>query len=307
MKKIDFAGILSITIIILTSIILIGATIIKYDVFNLKDNNNNDNEPLSITLSQIAQKFNSHPTIQAYEDFDTTITATATENAITINVDGELEGIKQNKYTYQLDGNILTMTISNDDMFAALMSIIITEATQQLYGVAKDEASKTLNSEQFANYTVEKEGVELKKGESQAIFKLDISRKITLADFSNTYIKVSDFDNDALEFVKGDGSFSFYKGNIYFKKTGYDEETKILIYEKDNLTNNTYKSLLSAITVIYDEEEADAFAEQYSSLSLGDKTFDRYTIEVNPELNDVDILEDSSYKWIRLTIDKSLD
>ena len=112
---------------------------------------------------------------------------------------------------------------------------------------------------------------------------MDITKKIPLVDFSNTYIEVSDLQ-DLKKYISGDGSAEKSKGNIWFNKSGYDGEYTLLVAEKGNLTENTYKSVLSILEVMFDNDKViQHFKNNYPNISTGDKEFKGFNIKVNPK------------------------
>lgn len=78
--------------------------------------------------------------------------------------------------------------------------------------------------------------------------------------------------------------------------------------KKNNLTNNSYKSLLSIIQVMFDSSEAvDYFKKNYPELFL-DKEFSGFKIELNPVKTNWEqklIPDNSGYEFIRVTINNS--
>ena len=139
---------------------------------------------------------------------------------------------------------------------------------------------------------------------------MDITKKIPLADFSDTYIEVSDLQS-LKEYISGEGSAEKRKGNIWFNKSGYDGEYTLLVAEKGNLTENTYKSVLSILEVMFNNDKViQYFKSNYPNISSGDKEFNGFSIKVNPtdktEWEESLIPSDRGYEFIRIVIDKTL-
>ena len=84
----------------------------------------------------------------------------------------------------------------------------------------------------------------------------------------------------------------------------------MLVAEKYDLTDNTYKSILSIIEVMFDSNNAsDYFKSNYSGISIGNKEFSGFKVEINPiktESEEYLIPKDSEYQFVRITIDKDL-
>ena len=260
------------------------------------------------TLEQIANAFNNCSTVKEYATYGSIWKATSNGNKLTISV---VANSTTTNLEYTLEDSVLSANFSGDDAFTGLaVTIVLTDSIGQLHGYSDGELFTTLNSDKISNYTVENEGFEAKEtSDKNYQIKIDISKKIPLIDASNVYIEVSDLQ-DLKSYISGDGSAEKSKGNIWFNKSGYDGENTLLIAEKDNLTDNTYKSILSIIEVMFDSGKAsDYFKTNYSGISVGNKEFTGFKIEINPiktEFEEILIPSDSGYKFARITIDKSL-
>ena len=262
------------------------------------------------TLSEIVNKFNNSTIVETYENAGGSIIATHDVDSITITVtvDDEQESVE-----LLLEGNILSIEIDQNESIGFLKSYItlsIIDIIGQLHGYEEGELAATVNSDEaYNNYTLEKEGFEI-KDVSETKFKLmvDISKKIPLADFSNTYIEVSDLDFQK-DYLYGDGSTESRKGNIYIHKDGYDGDNTVIVAEKKALSDNTYKSILSVLEVMFDSKDAVKYFESnYSDLSIGNKEFRGLKVEINPPKTDWETTllgADNTYKFVRLSIDKN--
>lgn len=260
------------------------------------------------TLEQIANAFNNCSTVKEYATYGSVWNATSNGNKLTISVTANSS---TTNLEYTLEDSILSANFSGDDAFTGLaVTIVLTDSIGQLHGYSDGELFTTLNSDKISSYTIENEGFEAREtSDKNYQIKIDISKKIPLIDVSNVYIEVSDLQ-DLKDYISGDGSAEKSKGNIWFNKSGYDGENTLLIAEKDNLTDNTYKSILSIIEVMFDSSKAsDYFKTNYSGISVGNKEFTGFKIEINPtktELEERLIPSNSGYKFARITIDKSL-
>ena len=81
------------------------------------------------------------------------------------------------------------------------------------------------------------------------------------------------------------------------------KENVITIGEKNNLTENTYKSLLNVIEIILNTEEKEKFENEFPTLE--NKSSEKYNLILNPELDELlsMIFYDSTYKLVQLKID----
>lgn len=260
------------------------------------------------TLEQIANAFNNCSTVKEYATYGSVWNATSDVNKLTISVTANST---TTNLEYTLEDSILSANFSGDDAFTGLaVTIVLTDSIGQLHGYSDGELFTTLNSDKISSYTIENEGFEAKEtSDKNYQIKIDISKKIPLIDVSNVYIEVSDLQ-DLKDYISGDGSAEKSKGNIWFNKSGYDGENTLLIAEKDNLTDNTYKSILSIIEVMFDSSKAsDYFKTNYSGISVGNKEFTGFKIEINPTKTEFEerlIPSDSGYKFARITINKDL-
>ena len=260
------------------------------------------------TLEQIVNKFNNCSTVKDYASKGSVWKATNEENKIITSVTTNDKTIE---WEYNLEGSILKAEFSGENAFSGLILCeTLTDCIGQLNGYSEGELYSTLNSDKIQDYSVENEGFEIKKT-SDGTFKvqIDISKKIPLIDVCDSYIEVSDLEG-IKNFISGDGSAEKSKGKIWFNKSGYDGKNTILIAEEGELTENTYKSILSIIEVMFDSSKAaDYFKENYPQILTGNKEFDGFKIEVNPtktEFEEKLIPEDSGYRFIRITVDKEI-
>lgn len=265
----------------------------------------------SITLEQIVEKFNKSSIVDNYKNAGGNISATNDTDSIniTVNVSGKTENIE-----LLLEGNVLSIEIDQEESSAfvkAYVTLSVIDIIGQLHGYQEGELAQTVNSDKAKNYTLEKEGYELENiSETKFKIKVDITKKIPLVDFSNTYIEVSDVQG-LKEYISGDGCTEKSKGNIWFNKSGHDGEYTLLVAEKGNLTENTYKSVLSILEVMFDNDKViQYFKNNYPNISSGDKEFNGFSIKINPtdktQFEESAIPSDSGYEFVRIVIDKSL-
>lgn len=261
-----------------------------------------------ITLEQIADKFNSSANVLQNIELGIIMHADANEDYIIITNSGEGSDMIEVKFT--LNSNILSAEIG---LINSAQVAVLVDCVGQLHGYSDGETYSTQSSDEFKNYTLEKEGVETTKTDNDVgIIKIDITKKFPLADFSSVFIEVSDLQ-DKKEYISGGGSGQKSKGNITFfykdgNREGYDNEvTTLVIGEKDSLTENAYKSILSILEVMFDGKDVvDYFQSQYPGFSEGNKEFAGFKIEISPVQDDWERLSlEGKYSGIvRITIDK---
>ena len=265
----------------------------------------------SITLEKIVEEFNASSIVSEYEAVGGSISAVNDDGSIsiTLNANETTENIE-----LLFEENILSIEIDEEEenAFAKVyITLKVLDVIGQIHGYREGELIKTLSSDEAMGYTLEEEGFEMYyTSETKFRIMTDITKKIPLLDFSNTYIEVSDIEY-LKEFISGDGSAEDQEGNVWFNKSGYDGKYTLLVAEEVKLTENAYKSILSILQVMFDNESVvKYFKENYSSISIGDKEFAGFSIKVNPkdktELEEFAIPSDSEHEFVRIVIDKGL-
>lgn len=266
----------------------------------------NVNYAESITLPQIVDTFNNCSTVKDLIHSGLILVATDMGDGINISIDAEG---KNYNLEYKLNGNILSTTIINDEaaMVKEAANGFLIDCIGQLHGYSELQIASTLNSHEVMGYTVENEGLEIKeKSDGSVQIKIDITKKFPLLDLSNIYIEVKDLE-DLKNFISGSGTAQKNKGDITFYK---DLNNTILVIEDNGLTQNSYKSLLSILEVMFDSDKVvNYFKENYSDLSVGNKEFNGFKIEVNPSKSEWEeklMPLDNGYEFVRITVNKDL-
>ncbi len=287
------------------SVIIIGIGIYGF-VINYLKKDNKDLIETKITLEQITNQFNNSSTVKEYSIQGSIWKATQNANKLNISL---TVGTETSNIEYILNGDILSGNFTgNDAITGAIVSLVLTDCIGQLHGYSDGALFNTLNSEQIKNYTLEKEGLKVEQpSDGNFQIKININKKIPLADFSNVYITVEDLEA-MKDNISGDGSAEKNKGNIWFNKSGYNNEYTLLIGEKNTLTKNTYNSIISILTVMFNNDKIiNYFNENYSDISVGNKQFEGFNIMIDPtDLTDFEenLLEPSSgYKFMKIIID----
>lgn len=267
----------------------------------------NVNQAESITLEQICSTFNNSSIVKQYADSGSVCTASSSGNNLTIAV---ATPTVTTDIVYTLNGSILSATLSGETMFTGLfISSYLADAVGQLHGHPEGAVASALNLDQAQNYTLENEGFQAKMIDGTTYeVAMDINKKFPLEDVTNVYLEVADLENMST-FISGDGSAQKSKGNVILHKSGYGNEAIVFIGEKNGLTENTYKSILSVLHVMFGSDQAPSyFQTNYSSLSEGNKDFNGFKVEVNPTKSDMEnavLGSDNTYQFVRLTIDKN--
>lgn len=141
----------------------------------------------------------------------------------------------------------------------------------------------------------------------------------TSISFAASYIEVNELE-EWKSSLQGEGSLTFNKDNktdlVLVKKSNYDDKNNVTftIREKDKLTENSYNSILSVLDIIFDSNNVSKyFSSTYNGFELGNKEFDGFKIEINPEFNsnesfvfDSELYKLTEYGAVRVTVNKEV-
>lgn len=251
-------------------------------------------------LKEIAEKFNGLEDIKSMAEYGTTYKATVSKSSLTIEISGK--DVESKSLEYKLDGNILSGEFKEEDsLVAGISTVYLVDSIAQINGYKPGEIISTINDERISEYTVAKEGFEVSEGETLKV-KIDITKKIPLLDFSNTYITVEDLES-AKEYLI-DGSYDTYSTGLHLNSFYSDGEYVVKIGEENGLTMKAYNSLSSFLEVVFNDAAVSYLNDNYS-LSDGSKEFAGIKIEYDVKLSEDDFsVPNDSYKVMRVTIDK---
>ena len=172
----------------------------------------------------------------------------------------------------------------------------------QVNGYKDGELFYTLNSEEILNYTVDNEGFEIKENGSYYSVKMDIDKKIPLIDLSEFYLKPDDFE--IIKKIIDDKETGNQTGKnlkMAYNVMIHEDENYIYIGEENETTDSTYKSILSAIEVIYGDKVVEHFKSIYPKFLDGITYLEGFTIQTDVEIEEDSIFADS--KVVLVTID----
>lgn len=255
------------------------------------------------SLEQIKDAFNSNSTVVSYGTYGTVMEASVEGNKIIVSGHyGEEPEITIFSLDFVLDGNILTTSFDFEDetaMVNAVVVMLMTDSISTFHGYEEGEIIPTLNSDQIADYTIAEDGFEMGEELGNTYFKIDISKKITEADFSDVYLTEEDLQ-DSIDYIKGDGFSAGSKGYILYSIGGYDGDKEVIIAQKDEAGENAYKSIMSVLSVIFDKKIVDEFKTKYKNVNnsvdyLGIK------VERHPSFSTEEEAEYEGYDAIRVT------
>ena len=248
-------------------------------------------------LDKIVKKFNNCETVKTYKDYGYDLKASATKDKLTIS--STIEETKT-KVEFKLEGNILSNeNLSNDDLMAMLLLI---DSIGQTYGYKDGQLLQNLNafSDEIRKYTFDNEGFELIMDDEKISLKIDISKKIPLISMDKFYLTTDEFDTVSQIIAdKENGNQTGKVGNIAYDIFVGDEESTIKIGQDEKLSDSAYKSILSALEVMYGDDVAKHFQEIYPKFVDGKTKVGDFTIETNYKFEDQD---DSIFKDTKVVL-----
>ncbi|MBR1413121.1 MAG: hypothetical protein IJ574_00425 [Bacilli bacterium] len=251
-------------------------------------------------LAEIAKKFNDSETVKTYKDYGYELNASATKDTLTISSKTEE---KKSKVEFKLEGNILSNeNLSVNDLMATLLVI---DSVGQTHGYKDGELSKNINtfSDDVKKYTLDKEGIELVLNDEKVSLKIDISKKIPLINMDKFYMTADDFDMVSQIIADHEnGNQNGKTGNIAYDIFIGDKESTIQIGQDKKLSDSAYKSIISALEVMYGKDVAKHFQEIYPKFVDGKTTVEAFTIETNYKVEDQDESVFKDTKVVLITI-----
>ena len=258
-----------------------------------------------ITLQQIADSFNNCETVKSYKEFGFEWSGEAKENELVINAKSEEDF---STFVFAFSDGVLSSEFSSGESLSGLMiTSVLTDSIGQIHGYKDGELFYTLNSDQITSYTLENEGFEIKEqGDGAYIVKIDVTKKIPLADLSGVYIDEEDMDEFLIDLLKSDepGSYSSVDGPLAYDIDKFEDTITIYFAEKDGLTSRAYNSILSFIKVIFDSDKAvNYFKENYTGIDEGNKTFNGFEVNLNVVEDDMPTFP-TDFSVMKLKIDK---
>lgn len=264
-----------------------------------------------ITLDKLAEKLNTSRLTRYYENWENRkFTARVNENKIEVVENDNVI------FYYELNENILSITVTAEDPNALVINLYGTEMIDivgECHGYDVNESTSILAGVEESQLTLEEYGVVIESiSDTSSILKIDINKKVPMADTSEKYLKVSDLikDENTKTRLMGEGKISATGRHININK--YDlEDNKVVVCFSEALGFSylSYNTMSSVVEVMFDSEEArEYFETNYSSINLGDKEFPGFKIEqyakVTPE--EENGILGVYMPFTRITIDKNM-
>lgn len=237
------------------------------------------------TLEEVAEAFNNNSTVESYKDYGYIYSASTDESepdVLRISVTDPEE--YASVFSWELDDSILSYEHITDEQL--MMVMILADSIGQVNGYEEGELKDTLNSPDIRNYTVENEGIEIKENGSYYSVKMDIDKKVPLVDLSDYYLTPEEFEimTEILE-NSSSGNQMGKSLKMVYQLIADEDENVIYMGEKNELTQSAYKSVLSAIEVMYNKAAAQDFPSLYSDFSEGNVWLNGVVVEIDPELD----------------------
>lgn len=256
-----------------------------------------------LTLEKVAEGFNNSETVIKYKEYGFELKATAGDNEFLVT---SKMGDETSTITYKLVDNVL---VKEDVQTSELVATaVLIDAIGVLEGYEVGEVTSNMNAfpEEYQNYTVSKDGFELVDNGDTSSFKISLNKKIKLIDLSNFYLKPEQFEM-IKEIVdeKSTGNETGKIAKLAYNIEVRDDESYIYIGETKKLTQSAYKSILSALEVMYGKDIADKFEVAYPKFKKGIKKTGTFTIDSNYQMSSQDDSIFSGMKIVLVTIDNS--
>jgi len=240
----------------------------------------------SHTLEEIVEKFNNSEVVEQFANYGYEMVAATNEyepNILSVTLT-TAEG--STTVSYELSGSILSYEYLVDNTL--ITAYFLADSIGQVNGYEDGKLLENFNLflEEIHDYTVEDEGFEITENGDYYSVKMDIDKKVPLIDLSEFYLKPSDFDF-LKEIVDENsvGNQTGKKSKLVYDVMIQEEENYIYIGEEDELTNSSYKSILSVLEVIYGQKVVDYFESIYPDYSYGNMILDGFTIETDVEMD----------------------
>ena len=252
-------------------------------------------------LAEIAKKINNSASVKNYKEYGYEIKASTSNGTLIVT---SKMNETNSKVEFKLNGDILgNENLSTNDLMATLLVI---NAVGQTYGYKDGEMSQNVNtfSDDFKKYTIDNEGLELVISDDKVSLKIDLSKKVPLIDMNKFYLKVDDFDM-INELVNNNetGNQNGKIGNIAYDIFISDSESTIQIGQDEKLSYSAYKSIISALEVMYGDNIANHFQELYPEFVDGKKVLEAFTVEKNYKIENQDETVFKGTEVVLITID----
>ena len=253
-------------------------------------------------LKDIAKYFNESDTAKTYKEYGYDLNATVTKDTLTI--ESKVQD-KKTTLTFKLNNNILSNdNIPNEDL---LIALLVADSVGQKYGYKQGELAQNINAfpDKIREYTLDKEGFEFTFGDTNSL-KMDLSKKVPLIDINQFYLAPEYFD--MIRETKKENETGTQNGksaNIAYNISLGTEKSTIEIGQDEQLGDSAYKTILSALEVMYGKQVANQFQKVYPKFLNEKTTVDAFIIDTNYKREDQESSIFKGTKEVLVTIDNS--
>jgi hypothetical protein len=253
-------------------------------------------------LTDIAKYFNESDTAKTYKEYGYDLNATVTKDTLTI--ESKVQD-KKTTLTFKLNNNILSNdNIPNEDL---LIALLVADSVGQKYGYKQGELSQNINAfpDKIREYTLDKEGFEFTFGDTNSL-KIDLSKKVPLIDINQFYLAPEYFD--MIRETKKENETGTQNGksaNIAYNISLGTEKSTIEIGQDEQLGDSAYKTILSALEVMYGKQVANQFQKVYPKFLNEKTTVDAFIIDTNYKREEQESSIFKGTKEVLVTIDNS--
>lgn len=215
---------------------------------------------------------------------------------------------------FNLENNVISAVIFNSStsqefIDSAIKTIFV--AATKINGQSEENAIYSLITDVVIDKTLQEDGYSLINQNGITRFSMKTNEKFNLANGEEVYIKESDIKN-VVDVIKYNlqGKIIEKPGIVFEKAVSYSKKLVYIIYEKGRLTNRTYNSFESLITVLLkDKEKAEYVKANYPTITrAGTLTLDGITISLNEKINDNNVHTynmPENYEYMIIQIDQS--
>ncbi|MDD3392933.1 MAG: hypothetical protein PHE54_05290 [Bacilli bacterium] len=201
-------------------------------------------------------------------------------------------------YNYVLENNILSISLANNDYAGRLITMGVIDAVGQINGYEENELYNyftTISDYSTLNLS---DGIEYSEGNDTTVVKINIDKKYPIPDDVSYAITADEINND---YFIDEEFYNYNNAKIKLYKVLEDDKVTIYIYEKGSLTNDSYKTLLNVISVLYNDKLID-FKNNFTKITSG--TYDKFTIETEYNIEDSEVAYEDldNYVGFRLIV-----
>lgn len=270
-----------------------GGSYIKHFKMSLDTTKFDGSTNYSLFFKDVTDKFNSLASVQELKNGGMNVVASYDNTHIYIKY--TKDGVEKT-ITYTLNGNVLSVDIpQTDSEIGSLLTKYLLDAIITFYGYNIGDFDPIITSGLINTYTLEQDGMIFKTNSDNSFsFKIDFTKPLALKDVSSYYLTTEEIN----KYISNQ-SFIINYGNMFLKRNG----STYIIGEKGELTDTTYESIISLIRAIFNNEDVvNYFKANYPSLSVGNKEFAGFKIEIDPQIEGYEEYYKKGYRFVRLTI-----